>query len=147
MKFKSGNYYIGDLCYVIKDELWSKFCDEWFKNKGFRVNTEVTINGIPTFCDGTAYGDGSYSGNKAKSYSVDSGSIGIVEVSKDSLADTGILDAVKVIGTIRHGHGHIHTFYDDFEVSAENGVFKFGSVKIDTEDYSDEYDEEDDDEY
>lgn len=146
MKFKAGNYYIGDLCYVIKDELWGEFVEAWFGDKPYQQENEVTINGIRTFCAGTAHGDGSYTDNYGNVYDVDSGSIGIVEISEESLGKNGVVDAVRLINTIKYVHGQLHTFEEDFQVSAEDGVFKFLSIRIDT-DY-DEWDDEDgDDDY
>mgnify|MGYP003347542378 CR=1 FL=1 len=76
----AGEYYVGDLCYVMSDEEWEEVC---------RLTTEgqKCISGEFTMADGrrfamynTAYGDGIYVDEKYMKYSVDSGTIGCIKV-------------------------------------------------------------------
>lgn len=126
----AGEYYVGDLCYVMHQE-WDEFC-------ALTIKGEECLNGEFDLADGrkfffgqTAYGDGEYQDDKGNSYCVDAGLIGIIAVKDISENDLKNLDS-----------GHVHTFDQPFFVSAEAGIFYFGNVRIDTA-----YEEEDWDEY
>ncbi len=132
VKFSAGRYYIGDLCYVIKEDNW----DELLKQSGclgldFKSDQWFGIfKDFKLYAGGTAHGDGVYRDNKGNEYAVDSGTLGII--SADWLDDEN--DANEL--------GNIIEFAEDFEVSMHNGVFEFGNIIIDTEWDGDE-DEED----
>ena len=128
--FPAGNYWIGDICYAIKDSKWKGM----IKSTGcfgLEMNSKVknwndgcfTYNGEKCFVDGTAYGDGCYLDNHAKEYGVDAGLIGIMPL--------GACDGDSLNG------GHPIRFEYDFEVYADNGVFYFGDVIINTRDQDD----------
>ena len=76
--FPAGQYYIGDLCYVMSDDEWDEVCKLTIKDR-------KCLEGIFTMKDGrtfalfhTAWGDGVYSSNMGTSHSVDSGTIGCI---------------------------------------------------------------------
>lgn len=135
---RAGRYYVGDLCYVLRDS-WEEVCNITIQDIG---NVK---NGVFTFSDGrefalfsTAYGDGIYSDNYDNEYPVDSGSIGCILVS-----DVDTPEGVD--------NGNIIDFPTDFEpyIGGE-GRIVFGPVVIDTigedsdEWESDEWDDLDD---
>ena len=136
-QFPAGQYYIGDLCYVMHAE-WSEVCDIMF----FAATGNDLIEGDLSLADGrrfflasTAYGDGTYNDNKGNYYPVDAGSIGIIAVKDIAAAD---LENIHL--------GVVHTFTEDFGVYAFAGVFRFGNVAIDTAILSSEDDYDWDDE-
>lgn len=72
----AGDYYMGDPCYVIAEELWDKFCDAYQA-----VDDGVfEFEGHKVFVCSTQYGDGSYYDNLGKEYGVDAGIIGLIPV-------------------------------------------------------------------
>jgi len=71
---KPGKYYIGDICYVLRDDIYD---DVW--GKKYEYNDGVyKVEGIEFAVAGTAYGDGTYEGSDGREYSVDAGVIGVV---------------------------------------------------------------------
>ncbi|KLU62348.1 hypothetical protein CEB3_c13920 [Peptococcaceae bacterium CEB3] len=111
MQFKAGRYYVGDLCYVVKD--WHQLLTDtdYFRNEN------CTFKDQPIFVAKTTYGDGTYSDQYSRVYPVDTGSIGIVPV---ELIDHQPDDA------------NITDFAEDFEAYAREGVLYFGDVAINT---------------
>lgn len=130
----AGEYYIGDLCYVMNQE-WDEFCALTIKDN-YVLNGKFTLaDGRVFFFSQTAYGDGTYQDNKGNSYPVDAGLIGIIAVKDISENDLKNLDL-----------GSVHNFDRPFDVSAEAGIFYFGDVRIDTA-YESDYIYGEDDEY
>jgi hypothetical protein len=113
--FKAGKYYIGDICYVVNDNNWSKILEDTnhFKNRNFEYK------GKKCFVDRTAYGDGLYTDQYDKKYYVDAGIIGIMSVD--------VLD-----GNFEGDGGQIIEFDSDFFVYADKGIFHFGNIIINT---------------
>lgn len=135
--FSAGEYYIGDLCYVMHDR-WEEVCDVTDKLEGSLGSLELK-DGTKLFMDWTAYGDGKYYDNLGNSYPVDSGTLGVIEVK-----DIATEELKNITG------GNIHKFDKDFQVSAVNGYFVFGDVIVNTDEqeefddeYSDSYDDYD----
>lgn len=126
----AGEYYIGDLCYVMEPE-WEEFC-------ALTINGNKVIDGAFTLKDGrsflffnTLYGDGVYSDNYGREYGVDAGLIGAILVDNISEEEKKELDL-----------GHVVTFETPWEAMCikTNGQMAFGNVVIDTgyeEDYND----------
>ena len=130
----AGEYYIGDLCYVMTSEEWLEVCD-------LTIQDSRPIEGEFQLKDGrkfamysTAYGDGTYYDHYGFSYSVDSGSIGCIRMEdiKDnknaSLGDTqNLLDL-----------GAIQNFDTDFVTGGGRGdpgwegIIQFGHIAIET---------------
>jgi len=124
--FPKGTYYIGDLCYILKPE-WKEVCDLIIKEDTVLEGKFKLSDGREFFIGNTAYGDGTYQDNLGQEYPVDSGSLGLIEVRNEFDPN------IKL--------GNLHTFFQDFTVSVEEGYFIFGAITIDTrseEDYSDE---------
>jgi len=131
----AGEYFIGDLCYVMSDEEWLEVCD--LTTQGSRL-----IEGEFQLKDGrrfamynTAYGDGTYHDHYGFSYSVDSGTIGCIctadiKANKyPSLGDTqDLLDL-----------GAVQTFGIDFVTGGGRGepgwegLIQFGHIVIETD--------------
>lgn len=124
----AGKYYIGDLCYVMTNEEWRKFCD-------ITLDGQKVKDGEFQFKDGrrfatysTAFGDGVYHDQYGHSYSVDAGLIGCILV-EDIKADKydNLLDL-----------GAIQEFDTDFVTGGGRGTpdwqgtIQFGRVVIET---------------
>ncbi len=125
--FKPGWYYIGDPCYAVKNTNWMPLLEKsnYFdcpsqENPDGKNQWYGEYNEQPMFAAGTACGDGCYTDQAGREYGVDAGLIGIIPI--------GAAD-----GDSMHG-GEIIEFETDFEVSAEDGYFKFGHVVIETRD-------------
>jgi hypothetical protein len=108
--FKAGEYYIGDLCYVLSDDHF----DDVLDGTGYLGNKMKESEEFPIFavnhCD-----DGKYKDDFGREYSVDSGTIGIVQAE--------LIDNISV-------GGHIIEFESDFKVGLENDHFICGHIKI-----------------
>lgn len=117
----AGEYWIGDLCYVLGEE-WDEVCSLLFEDRtDFGVNQGgFTLNDGRNFVNfSTAWGDGSYEDNYGRQYGVDSGGIGLIAV-KD--LRNGV------------GDGNVVTFGNAFECRTEGrGVLLFGHVRIETD--------------
>jgi hypothetical protein len=118
---KKGEYYVGDLCYVLDSYTWDRLCD-------LRCGGYEPLDGELELPDGrrfamfqTAYGDGVYEGSCGGNYLVDSGSIGCVKVS--DLSPEYQDDS---------SWGHFIEFDDDFTVESDDGVIRIGHVEINT---------------
>lgn len=117
-------YWIGDLCYVIKD--WVDFCNKTFDNNTI-IEGDITLsNGTKISYRGTSYGDGEYQDQYGNSYSVDSGLIGVIKVSDIDREDHSM------------ECGHIFEFESLPRAEYNNGVISFGKVSIDTDPSYDE---------
>lgn len=127
-----GEYYIGDICYVMNDDTYHNVWGSMFGH----VDGYYT-NGTKSFVvAGTSYGDGEYKGTNGFNYSVDSGTIGIVSAN--------LFDNEKDYG----GLGTIHTFTKPVEVNMSiRGVFIFDTeafhLRINTDGEDEEGEEED----
>lgn len=127
----AGDYYIGDLCYVLGDDIY----DNIFGGFGYEsgVYTEKAT-GRSFVVDGTAYGDGVYPSSDGKKFMVDAGIIGICPTSLMAKNDGG---------------GHIYKFKDEVKCHFANGRYIFNSgpsqLVIDTtgDDDAEEYDDDD----
>ena len=136
---RAGDYYIGDLCYVMHGE-WQDVCNLLFEGRDDHGCNEGTFNlpdGRAFALFNTAYGDGYYSDNKGKEYPVDAGSIGCIRV-EDIRENSGDKDTMPNDKTL----GNIYSFENDFEVYSDGRVLTFGDVEIDTDPYADDYDED-----
>ena len=121
MFFKAGDYYVGDLCYVLSDGDYDSLLDISVSSNNM-FQWEGEFNGYPVFVAPTEYGDGVYVDNDDDEYFVDSGTIGIVPV--------------EMINTNNRADlGHIISFETDFEVYYDDGIFIFGDLVIDTKNF------------
>jgi len=126
----AGRYYVGDLCYVMHDA-WDEVCDLMFPNSynGRGVYDKLTLKDGRVFVVwSTAYGDGVYTDNVGREYSVDAGVIGCILYS-------GIRDEnAWTLG------GQTIDFLAEFETWEDSGVIHFGDLTIDTAGNDDEDD-------
>jgi hypothetical protein len=118
---KSGTYYIGDLCYVMKEE-WDEFCDLAFVD-GKPVTGEFSLKDGRKFAyHNTAFGDGIYETNIGTDLPVDAGLIGCIHMDDIDLNNSSNnLDM-----------GDIVEFEEDFQVEEFNGTITFGPYEVDT---------------
>ena|SRR5687768_2335311 len=112
---KAGRHYVGDLCYVLGG-VWHEVCA--LTNGG--AEGEFTLKDGRKFAMfNTAYGDGVYSDQDERKYPVDSGTLGCMLTSECGHA---------------FDDGQEIDFPEDFEVTKEGGLIKFGNiVSIDTD--------------
>lgn len=73
----SEEFYIGDPCYVLGDNIYS---DIWGDKFGYCNGKIDCGNGQAFLVHGTAYGDGSYDDDDFNSYGVDSGTLAVIPV-------------------------------------------------------------------
>lgn len=127
-----GDYYVGDLCYVLHDE-WDEVCQLLFSGRDDHGCNEGEFNlsdGRRFAIYSTKYGDGTYEDQNGRSYGVDAGSIGCI-----LLEDIDVNHQDNFVGD-----GQSITFDQDFYTSELNGKIMFGSVSIDTDPvYEEEY--------
>jgi hypothetical protein len=120
-----GDYYIGDLCYVLSDEIYDKVFGATAYEGGFYQQND-TKNFF--LVDTTADGDGCFVSSDYREFCVDAGIIGITPVSCMAKNDGG---------------GHIYTFKDPVECRFKNGRFSFrwgyNEIIIDTAGKDDDY--------
>lgn len=114
-----GKYYIGDLCYVLGDQVYDKV----YGGQGYESGLYTHADGKHFFLvDNTAYGDGIYLGSDDKEFTVDAGILGITPVCCMEKNDGG---------------GQIYTFTEPVECSFRNGIFNIRSgytrLKINTQ--------------
>ena len=141
---KAGKYYVGDLCYVLREENGFDW-DDILETTGYlgifvpgtnqRLDRDETTGyfhyrGVKFFSSSTAYGDGSYYDEEGREYGVDAGLIGCFPL--DALpagADTN--------------DGHVVNFPRDFSCHTvdKDGRIEIGNLVIET---SETYEEEDD---
>ena len=134
MTMPAGKYYVGDLCYVMHDE-WDECCELFFAGRsdhGCNTGEFNLKDGRRFAIYSTAFGDGYYPTNCGANLGVDAGSIGCVRVED---IDTKNPDNNTSLG-------HIYRFENDFEVETDGRVLTFGDVRIDTDPYADDYDED-----
>jgi len=112
LKFNApaGEYYIGDLCYVLNDY----FYDTIFGGLGAYKSGLYKEKGTTNFflVDNTTYGDGLYHGNDGKEFNVDAGIIGICP---------------KALCKKNDGGGQFYTFSQPVRCSFAAGKFEFRS--------------------
>ena len=127
--FKSGLYYVGDLCYVLHNE-WDEVCELTIKDRTL-LNGEFTLKDGRKFAlHSTKFGDGAYFDQTGNEYGVDAGSIGCI-LAKD-------IDLGEPNNYVNGGH--FIQFEEDFETSGDDGLIQIGFIEIDTGDnYEESY--------
>jgi hypothetical protein len=133
MTMPAGEYYIGDLCYVMHDE-WDEVCGFICDHeRGSAIEGEFTLKDGRRFAVyNTAYGDGVYYDQHDNDYGVDAGVIGCIRTADISESDKENIP-----------DGHVHLFEKEFPTYTDGGKLYFGDVVIDTDpDYEEEYDDE-----
>ena len=121
----AGDYYIGDLCYVMHEE-WDEVCSLFFKgntNGGCNQGEFVLKDGRRFACYNTRWGDGEYRDQFNNRYLVDSGCIGCILVSDIVEMDTRNIDLGNVIKMTK-----------EFDTSNIDGLISFNNITIETND-------------
>lgn len=133
MILPAGKYWIGDPCYIFPHtgpmkNKWDEILEEV---DFFEVSYGELDNGkIKVWAASTAYGVGCYVGSNGKVFTVDDGLIGIVpQETVDYLGRTdNDLDCL----------GLFIEFTEPFLVKSRNGLFDFGHIRIDTDEYEED---------
>jgi hypothetical protein len=120
-----GEYYVGDLCYVLHDE-WEEVCQLLFAGRDDHGCNQGEFNlkdGRRFAIYNTKFGDGNYFDQNGKSYDVDAGSIGCVLMRDIDLGhpDNFIAGGQQV------------TFDQDFYTGEQDGNIMIGFISIDTD--------------
>ena len=117
----AGQYYIGDLCYVMHDK-WETVCSMILFDNHMMDGEHVLNNNIPFACYGTRWGDGEYFDQQNNRYLVDAGLIGCIRN-----------EDIFLYGEHNDSSlGNIITFNEPFKTGSEEGIIYFGHVEIDT---------------
>ncbi len=135
-------YFAGDLCYVLSDAEWDVLCavvpsrtemiEQTNTEEGydceFFLNGEDPLDPRSFICFNTAYGDGEYLDQNGKAYSVDSGTLGLIDVDYISEQD-------KLRDALEHGLGHLITVDDEIDPSEchfddDEGSIVFGDQHV-----------------
>ena len=117
-----GQYYIGDLCYVLHEH-WDEVCSLIINDNRCADGEFELANGTKFAIYSTAYGDGTYQDQGDNEYWVDSGSIGCVLYEDIDLS----VEGNQIMG------GRIVDIGHDFTTGKQDGVLKFGPIHIDTD--------------
>ena len=125
-----GEYYVGDLCYVLHDE-WDEVCQLLFSGRDDHGCNQGEFNlkdGRRFALYSTKYGDGNYFDQNGRSYDVDAGSIGCILMEDIDLnhPDNFIAGGQQV------------TFDQDFHTDEESGRIMFHNIMIETDPVYDE---------
>jgi hypothetical protein len=81
----AGEYYIGDLCYVLSDDIYDKI----FGGTGYKSGIYEEKGTGRTFLVTRTWGDGNYRGSDGKDFIIDSSSLGICSASLMAKNDGG----------------------------------------------------------
>lgn len=121
-QFPAGTYYIGDFCYILKEKDYDDIvCSFQYDEQPYQYKKFL-------FCfNNTAYGDGIYTDQYGNKYAVDSGTIGIINITTKVM----LKEANKLM---KDGRANVVVFHKPFSVCCCNGVFEFGNIFIDTQD-------------
>lgn len=130
-----GQYYVGDLCYVLHDE-WDEVCELLFAGRKSGCNQgEFNLKDGRRFAVyNTAYGDGTYVDGQGREYYVDAGCIGCILVDD--------IDMLNIRNKQSFDGGNVISFEKDFNTSTDGENITFGSVTVMTGDYDVEPEEE-----
>jgi hypothetical protein len=121
----AGEYYIGDLCYVMHKE-WDEVCSLFFKgntNGGCNQGEFVLKDGRRFAGYNTKWGDGEYRDQFNNRYLVDSGCIGCILVSDIVEMDKRNIELGNVIKMTK-----------EFDTSNIDGLISFSNISIETND-------------
>ncbi len=151
-EFPAGEYYIGDICYVLTEKEWDEILKQCINEETHQCyDGEFLVNGQKLFMASTAYGDGVYNDSFGRSYGVDAGDIGICPVS--------IISKEKLDEIRESNLGQIEVIESDFRIDVDNGYFEiivsgwqpYLVINTQGDDEDDDYEEDDyydeDDEY
>ena len=130
---KEGEYYIGDLCYVLHD-VWDEVCDLLFEgcNEG-----EFTLKDGRQFAMyNTNFGDGVYNTSFGGRCCVDSGSIGCI-LKSDIRDNQYTEDKIKQLATFqtftkpfKTGYEISEGYSEEYDYDYKEKVIKFGGFQV-----------------
>jgi len=136
MTMPAGEYYVGDLCYVVHDR-WEEFCAVTIKDERCLSGEFVFPDGVRFAVYDTIYGDGEYPDQDGNLYPVDSGAIGCI-----------LIQDINEECHINIQLGRRVKFDQEFQTGSNAGILTFGSISINTDfiegDYYDDEDGDDD---
>ena len=116
----AGEYWIGDLGYVINDGQWfTRVCKTYYKDA-----TVLLEDGHTALIYGTVKGDGHYKTSREFSLGVDSGSLGIMPLDA--------LDREDIAIGMNFDRGAVVEFPDSFicEQKRDDDLLAFGEIEI-----------------
>jgi len=134
---KSGEYYIGDLAYVMHD-VWDEVCELLYPEDsvGRGLEGEFTLKDGRKFAlYSTNYGDGVYNTDFGYSCSVDSGSIGCILKSdiRDKSYTTAQIRGLAVFQTFKKDFNtgfEFDEYTDDAGYRVEEKIIQFGGFQV-----------------
>lgn len=126
----AGKYWLGDPCYAVPSHMWDDLLNSnnCFDNPIGTIKTDGRLHKVLAF--GTAYGDGVYNDQFGNQFPVDAGLIGLTPAELAEGVPFGSTLVEFTYDTICMGH---------------DGVMQFGKYKINTRDFDENDDEEEDD--
>lgn len=133
VEVEPGWYLVGDPCYAIEDHMWMQWLEE--ADYDSEDSAHVLVGhygrsiavGVPT-----AFGDGVFYDQEGREYPVDAGLLGLVPTYAGASPRAGM---------------HLMFFSEKASCwRGEDGVVHLGNIAIDTADYSNFLDDEDDEE-
>ena len=116
----AGEYWVGDPCYVLPDEVYFGIWDKQYK---FNDGTIDCGNGLSFQVHGTAWGDGEYKGSNGFVYGVDAGVLAIVPMEL----------ATKEIGLTLGTRHKSSTAKLEYKDGVFNMIFDTETITIDTD--------------
>lgn len=117
--FPAGDYYIGDLGYVLTEAQWYALPLETHD-----ASWSTRIEEQPLWMGRTAYGDGLYHDQEGFAFGVDSGTIGVV-------ADA-VCNQEQLCEVLERRLARVVTFGEPFTTTCDAGRFVIGHLVIDT---------------
>ena len=139
-------FYIGDVCYVLTDDVYHEFwgCKKKFADGIFEV---PGMCGIKFAVGGTAEGDGCYADQLGHSFPVDAGVIGLVPIelvkNMNKAMDLGLVVNTPGIAEFKSDDGIFSIVLPDGQTIEIDTHFNEGEYQADFYD-DDDYDEDDD---
>lgn len=130
----TGDYWLGDPCYVFSDEDWQKLCSLMFEKGTADFDDSnsirlVEVDGVACFLFGTAHGDGCYAlkdgRKKIADLGVDAGMLSMIPMSLVNREDWR--EDCKWLGTVLTFDGKPEP------IGVEGGNFYYGKYKINTD--------------
>jgi hypothetical protein len=134
---KEGEYYIGDLCYVMHDS-WDEVCDLLFEGRddqGCNEGEFTLKDGRKFAIYNTNFGDGVYRTDFGYSCCVDSGSIGCILKSdiRDNQYSEEKLKSLAVFQTFKKPFKtgfEFDSYTDDEGEQYEEKIIQFGGFQV-----------------
>lgn len=133
-------FFVGDICYVLSDEVYSK---NWGETNKYKDGSFVA-NGCEYAVAGTKHGDGYYADQWGNGYPVDAGVIGCVSAELCNKINFG--DNTDLGVFVEGDRAEYYAEDGDFVINIYSNQALVKSIHINTDDEDeDEWDEEDED--